>query len=67
MTSTMRAIKTTGILTTQGQIQLDYPLPQDKPRRVIDHSDCWNERDKTDMTNFAMQYSASLFSDEETI
>lgn len=30
----MRAIEATGILTTQGQIQLDYPLPQDKPSRV---------------------------------
>jgi hypothetical protein len=30
----MRAIETTGILTTQGQIHLDCPLPQDKPRRV---------------------------------
>ena len=30
----MRAIETTGILTTQGQIQLDHPLPQDKPSRV---------------------------------
>lgn len=32
--STMRAIETTGTLTTQGQIQLDHPLPQDKPSRV---------------------------------
>jgi hypothetical protein len=32
--STMRAIKTTGILNTQGQIQLDRPLPQDKTSRV---------------------------------
>jgi hypothetical protein len=30
----MRAIEITGILTTQGQIQLDHPLPQDKPSRV---------------------------------
>jgi hypothetical protein len=30
----MRAIETTGILTTQGQIQLDHLLPQDKPSRV---------------------------------
>jgi hypothetical protein len=30
----MRAIETTGILTTQGQIQLDCPLPQGKPSRV---------------------------------
>lgn len=30
----MGAIETTGILTTQGQIHLDCPLPQDKPRRV---------------------------------
>lgn len=30
----MRAIEATGILTTQGQIQLDHPLPQDKPSRV---------------------------------
>jgi hypothetical protein len=32
--STMRAIETTGILNTQGQIQLDRPLPQDKTSRV---------------------------------
>ena len=31
---TMRAIETTGILNTQGQIQLDHPLPQDKVSRV---------------------------------
>ncbi|CAC5344515.1 MULTISPECIES: hypothetical protein [Planktothrix] len=30
----MRAIETTGILNTQGQIQLDHPLPQDKASRV---------------------------------
>jgi hypothetical protein len=30
----MRAIETTGILNTQGQIQLDRPLPQDKASRV---------------------------------
>ena len=30
----MRAIETTGILNTQGQIQLDRPLPQDKSSRV---------------------------------
>ena len=30
----MRAIETTGILNTQGQIQLDSPLPQDKASRV---------------------------------
>jgi len=30
----MRAIETTGILNSQGQIQLDHPLHQDKPSRV---------------------------------
>jgi hypothetical protein len=30
----MRAIEATGILNTQGQIQLDNPLPQDKSSRV---------------------------------
>lgn len=30
----MRAIETTGILNTEGQIQLDRPLPQDKAGRV---------------------------------
>lgn len=30
----MRAIETTGILNTQGQIQLDQPFPQEKDRFV---------------------------------
>ena len=30
----MRAIETTGILNTQGQIQLNQPIPQDKARFV---------------------------------
>jgi len=30
----MRAIETTGILNTQGQIQLDHPIPQEKERFV---------------------------------
>ncbi|NJO75565.1 MAG: hypothetical protein HC833_18420 [Leptolyngbyaceae cyanobacterium RM1_406_9] len=30
----MRAIETTGILTTQGQLHLDRPFPQDKSSRV---------------------------------
>jgi hypothetical protein len=30
----MRAIETTGILNTQGQIQLDHPIPQEKERSV---------------------------------
>ncbi|MFM7438211.1 MAG: hypothetical protein ACKO2V_06335 [Snowella sp.] len=30
----MRAIETTGILDTQGQIQLDHPIPQDKAKSV---------------------------------
>ena len=30
----MRAIETTGILNTQGQIQLDHPIPQEKARSV---------------------------------
>ena len=30
----MRAIKTTGVLNTQGQIQLDHPIPQEKARFV---------------------------------
>ncbi len=30
----MRAIETTGILNTQGQIQLDHPIPQEKDRFV---------------------------------
>ena len=30
----MRTIETTGILNTQGQIQLDHPIPQDKARFV---------------------------------
>jgi hypothetical protein len=33
--ATMRAIETTGILNTQGQIQLDCPLPQDKPSMIL--------------------------------
>jgi hypothetical protein len=32
--STMRAIEATGILNTQGQLQLDIPRPQAKPSRV---------------------------------
>ncbi len=32
--STMRAIEATGILNTQGQLQLDMPRPQAKPSRV---------------------------------
>lgn len=34
MTLTMRAIEATGILTAEGQIRLDHPLPQAKPSRV---------------------------------
>ena len=30
----MRAIETTGILNTQGQIQLDHPIPREKERFV---------------------------------
>jgi hypothetical protein len=30
----MRAIEATGILTAEGQIRLDHPLPQAKPSRV---------------------------------
>lgn len=30
----MRAIETTGILNTQGQLQLDHPIPQEKARFV---------------------------------
>jgi hypothetical protein len=30
----MRAIETTGTLTTQGQIELDHPLPQAKSSQV---------------------------------
>jgi hypothetical protein len=30
----MGAIETTGILNTQGQIQLDHPIPQEKDRFV---------------------------------
>jgi hypothetical protein len=30
----MRAIETTGILNTQGQIQLDHPIPLEKARFV---------------------------------
>lgn len=30
----MRAIEATGILNTQGQLQLDQPRPQAKPSRV---------------------------------
>ena len=30
----MRAIETTGILDSQGQIHLDHPLPQEKSSRV---------------------------------
>ena len=32
--SIMRAIEATGILNTQGQLQLDMPRPQAKPSRV---------------------------------
>ena len=30
----MRAIEATGILNTQGQLQLDMPRPQERPSRV---------------------------------
>jgi hypothetical protein len=30
----MRTIETTGILNTQGQLQLDHPIPQEKARFV---------------------------------
>lgn len=30
----MKTIETTGILNTQGQIQLDHPIPQEKAKSV---------------------------------
>jgi hypothetical protein len=35
---------------------------------VIDQSDTWTEQDQIDLTNFSLQYAATLFpEDEETI
>ena len=35
---------------------------------VIDQSDTWTEQDQMDLTNFSLQYAATLFpEDEETI
>jgi hypothetical protein len=32
---------------------------------VIDTSDTWTEEDKLDVTNFSLQYAATLFSESE--
>jgi hypothetical protein len=34
---------------------------------AIDRSDTWTERDRMDVVNFSLQYTASLFPDEEAI
>ncbi|WP_310429934.1 hypothetical protein [Chamaesiphon sp. VAR_48_metabat_135_sub] len=34
---------------------------------VIDISDHWTEQDRSDVTNFSLQYAASLFSEEENV
>jgi hypothetical protein len=34
---------------------------------VIDISDSWTEEDLCDVTNFSLQYAASLFPEEENI
>jgi hypothetical protein len=35
---------------------------------VIDQSDTWTEQDRIDLTNFSLQYAATLFpEDEETV
>ena len=35
---------------------------------VIDQSDTWTEQDQIDLTNFSLQYAATLFpEDEETV
>jgi hypothetical protein len=34
---------------------------------VIDISDNWTEQDRSDVTNFSLQYAASLFSEEENV
>jgi hypothetical protein len=34
---------------------------------VIDISDNWTEQDRSDVTNFSLQYAASLFPEEENI
>lgn len=34
---------------------------------VIDRSDTWTEQDRLDLTNFSLQYAATLFPDTEEI
>ncbi len=34
---------------------------------VIDISDSWTEQDRSDITNFSLQYAASLFPEEENV
>jgi hypothetical protein len=34
---------------------------------VIDISDNWTEQDRSDVTNFSLQYAASLFPEEENV
>ena len=34
---------------------------------VIDRSDTWTEEDRIDLVNFSLQYSSTLFSEDEEI
>jgi hypothetical protein len=44
---------------------LNELVRQDAPE--IDQGDAWTEQDKMDVVNFSLQYSASLFPDEEAV
>ncbi|KAM3101471.1 hypothetical protein ACKFKF_08090 [Phormidesmis sp. 146-12] len=44
---------------------LNELVQQDSP--MIDQSDAWTEQDQMDVVNFSLQYSASLFLDEEAV
>jgi hypothetical protein len=39
----------------------------DKNTWAIDISDNWTEEDRSDVTNFSLQYTASLFPEEENV
>lgn len=41
-------------------------LVQQNPS-IIDQSDTWTDRDRIDITNFSMQYAATLFPEDEEI
>ncbi len=41
-------------------------LVQQNPS-IIDQSDTWTDCDRIDITNFSMQYAASLFPEDEEI